>query len=79
VNLPLFFLSGSLFPLDHVPEWLRWVSIVNPPTYGVDALRTVILKGAWSPLFPLEFDVLAVVLFDATMIVVGTFVFGRRR
>jgi len=54
VNLPLFFLSGSIFPLDHV-------------------------RGAWSPLFPLEINLLAVALFDVMMIVVGTVVFGRRR
>jgi ABC-2 type transport system permease protein len=79
VNLPLFFLSGSLFPLEHVPEWLRWVSIMNPLTYGVDALRTVILGEAWTPLLPLQYDLLAVTIFDAAMIVVGTIVFGRRR
>jgi len=79
VNLPLFFLSGSLFPLDHVPQWLRWVSIVNPLTYGVDALRTVILKGAWTPLFPFLYDLLALVVFDVAMIMVGTVIFGRRR
>jgi ABC-2 type transport system permease protein len=59
VNLPLFFLSGSLFPLDRVPQWLVWVSIIDPLTYGVDALRTVILKGAWTPLFPFRYDLLA--------------------
>jgi ABC-2 type transport system permease protein len=79
VNLPLFFLSGSLFPLDHVPQWLSWVSFVDPLTYGVDALRTVILKGAWTPLFPFLYDLLALVVFDVAMIMVGTVIFGRRR
>jgi ABC-2 type transport system permease protein len=79
VNLPLFFLSGALFPLTHVPEWLRWVSIVNPVTYGVDALRIVILKSAWTPLFPWQFDLLALVVFDGAMILLGTMVFGQRK
>jgi len=79
VNLPLFFLSGALFPVDQVPEWLRWVSIIDPLTYGVDALRIVILKGAWTPLFPLHYDLLALFIFDMAMILVGTIVFGRRR
>jgi ABC-2 type transport system permease protein len=79
VNLPLFFLSGALFPLTHVPEWLRWVSILDPVTYGVDALRITILKGAWTPLFPWEYDLLALCVFDAVMILIGTAVFGQRR
>jgi len=79
VNLPLFFLSGALFPVDQVPEWLRWVSIIDPLTYGVDALRIIILKGDWIPLFPLYHDLLALIAFDGAMILVGTIVFGRRR
>jgi len=79
VNLPLFFLSGALFPLTNVPEWLRWVSIVNPVTYGIDALRIVILKSSWIPLFPLQYDLLAIAMFDAAMILLGTIVFGQRK
>jgi ABC-2 type transport system permease protein len=79
VNLPLFFLSGALFPLGNFPQWLRWVSAVDPLTYGVDALRIVILKQAWTPIQPLQYDLLALVAFDVIMISVGTVIFGRRR
>jgi ABC-2 type transport system permease protein len=79
VNLPLFFLSGALFPLTRVPEWLRWVSNVNPLTYGVDGLRTLIFKATWTPLYPLHYDILAVAAFDVAMILVGTTFFGRRK
>jgi len=79
VNLPLFFLSGALFPLGNFPQWLRWVSAVDPLTYGVDALRIVILRDAWTPIQPLQYDLLALVAFDVIMILVGTVIFGRRR
>ncbi len=79
VNLPLFFLSGALFPLTYVPDWLRWVSGVNPLTYGVDALRTIILGRAWTPIAPLYYDLLALVIFDLAMVVVSTEIFGRRK
>jgi len=79
VNLPLFFLSGALFPLSNFPEWLRWVSVVDPLTYGVDALRTIILGEAWIPAIPLLYDLLALIVFDAIMIFVGTIIFGRTR
>jgi ABC-2 type transport system permease protein len=79
VNLPLFFLSGALFPLSYVPDWLKWVSIVDPLTYGVDALRTMILKGAWTPIFPLYYNILVLTCFDLAIILIGSFVFARAR
>jgi ABC-2 type transport system permease protein len=79
VNLPLFFLSGALFPLSFFPPWLRWVSVVDPLTYGVDALRITILKGAWIPANPLYYDLLAIVAFDLAMVVIGTMIFSRTR
>jgi len=79
VNLPLFFLSGALFPLNYFPAWLRWVSVVDPLTYGVDALRATILKGAWTPILPLCSDLLALLVFDVAMVLVGTVIFGRTR
>jgi len=36
---PMFFLSGALFPLQGLPDWLSFVSRIDPLTYGVDALR----------------------------------------
>ena len=79
VNLPLFFLSGALFPLSYVPEWLKWVSIIDPLTYGVDALRTMILKGAWTPIFPLYYNISVLTGFDVAIILIGSFVFARTR
>jgi ABC-2 type transport system permease protein len=80
INLPLFFLSGALFPVrGDVPSWLQIASSFNPLTYGIDALRTVILGNAWQPLQPLYFNLLVVVCFDAIMIAVGTWAFSRRK
>ena len=79
VNLPLFFLSGALFPLSFFPPWLESVSIVDPLTYGVDALRTTILGQTWTPINPLYHDIVALIAFDFAMIIVGTLIFGRTR
>jgi ABC-2 type transport system permease protein len=43
VALPLFFLSGSMYPVDDAPAWLAPLILLNPITYTVDALRQVIL------------------------------------
>jgi ABC-2 type transport system permease protein len=81
VNLPLFFLSGALFPITGAgtPEWLRVASLFDPLTYGVDALRTAILGSAWTPMHPLYINIGVVVIFDVAMIAVGTWAFSRMK
>lgn len=80
INLPLFFLSGALFPLGvGAPNWLVIASSFDPLTYGVDALRTVVLGKAWQPLQPLYLNILVICCFDAIMITIGTFAFSRRK
>jgi ABC-2 type transport system permease protein len=81
INLPLFFLSGALFPTSGagIPEWMHLASAFDPLTYGVDALRTVILGGSWTPLQPLYVNLAIIGLFDLAMIGVGTWAFSRMK
>lgn len=47
--MPLFFLSGALFPLDNLPSILAILVRIDPLSYGVDALRfSLIGVGHWS-------------------------------
>jgi ABC-2 type transport system permease protein len=39
VIMPMFFLSGALFPIDGIPQLLKVLTYIDPLTYGVDALR----------------------------------------
>jgi ABC-2 type transport system permease protein len=41
---PMMFLSGALFPLANLPTWLATVVLVNPMTYAVQPLRTVVFN-----------------------------------
>jgi ABC-2 type transport system permease protein len=43
VIFPLMFLSGVFFPVNNVPAWMAFISKINPVTYGVDAIRHIIL------------------------------------
>jgi ABC-2 type transport system permease protein len=43
--MPLYFLSGAMFPIASAPGWMRVLMFFDPLTYGVDALRNVILGG----------------------------------
>src|SRR5947209_8229816 len=40
--IPLWLLSGALFPVNGASGWMRWVMRLNPLTYGLDALRTAL-------------------------------------
>ncbi|MBT0159544.1 ABC transporter permease [Candidatus Bathyarchaeota archaeon A05DMB-2] len=81
INLPLFFLSGALFQIQSLPGWMQDISKANPLTYGVDALRNVILGAAWQPfqVQPLFMDIAIVGAFDVGMIIIGTWAFSRMK
>jgi len=49
VLVPLWLLSGALFPLSGGPAWLVWVMRANPLTYGVAALREAFDPGTIGP------------------------------
>ncbi len=83
INLPLFFLSGALFTLTgpNTPEWLQLAAKVNPLTYGVDALKTVILGAPYASyqIQPLYIDIGIIGVFDLVMIAIGTWAFTRMK
>lgn len=72
--MPVFFLSGALFPLEGLPRWLEVLTRINPLTYGVDGMRYA-LGGPheFSPLF--DFVILTIFSVGATL--VGTALFKR--
>lgn len=73
---PLFLLSGALFPLDNLPFWLRAMTYIDPVTYGVDGLRTVIIGVSQ---FPLYVDLGVLAGFSAVMFTLGTRAFERMK
>ena len=70
--MPLFFSSGALFPLDNLPEWLRILTILNPITYGVDAIRGSLLGVSTHPLW---FNFLVLGGFTLGIILLGAHLF----
>jgi ABC-2 type transport system permease protein len=45
LNTLLFFPSGAIYPSEGFPVWLRWISVVDPFTYAVHALKNLLLKN----------------------------------
>ncbi len=71
VILPAFLLSGVFWPIQAIPEWLRPLSYLVPPTYAVDACRAVMLKG-WG-LDRIWFDLVALVIFAIVFMVLAVY------
>ncbi len=74
--LPVFFLSGAIFPLNTAPSWMRFIGYVNPLTYGVDGLRGSI-SGALAARFPIWLDLVVLALFGLAMVSFGGYLFKK--
>ena len=72
--MPLFFLSGALFPLDNLPKGVEFVSRLDPLSYGVDGLRSVLINQSHFGL-PLDFTVLIGVLI--LFLGIGSYLFSK--
>jgi ABC-2 type transport system permease protein len=75
--IPMWMLSGALFPLSTAPGWLRAAIRVNPVTYGVAALQQALTPGQPAAAsLPVCLAVLAG--FAVAMLLVSAFVASRR-
>lgn len=75
VNLPLMFLSNALFPTTFMPAWMRAVASVNPFSFCVDAVRTLMIGSLdWARIM---FDVEALALFTFITTSLGITLFRR--
>ncbi len=72
--MPLFFLSGALFPLNGVPPALAAVAAADPVSYGIDGMR-VLLTG--SAHFGIVTDLLILVTITAILTTIGSYLFSR--
>ncbi len=88
--MPLFFLSGALFPVSGLPPWLAVLTRLDPLTYAVDPLRRAVLAHAgtalpvaahgvtwfgWTVPVPLELAVVG--LFAVAALAIAVTQFGR--
>jgi ABC-2 type transport system permease protein len=72
--MPVFFLSGALYPLDNVPGWIKILSLINPLTYGIDGMRCVLGGPCTSSIL---FNLLVLSLFWFGSSVVGALLFEK--
>lgn len=72
--MPLFFMSGSLFPLAGLPKIIEDIARIDPLSYGVDAMRGLLNNNAHFGL-ALDISILAVITF--LLISIGSYFFSK--
>jgi ABC-2 type transport system permease protein len=75
--IPLWLLSGALFPLGGASGWIRLLMRINPLTYGVEALRALLYPGSLQ-VFPLSASLATLVLFTLFMFGLAFLIANRR-
>ncbi|MEM5801369.1 MAG: ABC transporter permease [Candidatus Aenigmatarchaeota archaeon] len=76
VVMPLFFLSGALFPIDNLPYFLKIISLIDPLTYGVDAMRYIVLGASHLP-FSISLSIITIFVFITS--IMGAWVFNKKQ
>jgi len=74
--MPLFLLSGAMFPLAKLPFWLHFFTRLDPLTYGVDSLRGLIL-GPQLAVNPLLLNLAVLTVFAAITISLAVYFFNK--
>ncbi len=72
--MPIFFFSGSLFPLSGLPHFLGILAAFNPLTYGVEGLRLSLLGGS---LLRMGVDILVLFGFSSVLLFIGSWLFEK--
>jgi hypothetical protein len=69
---PVFLLSGAFFPVQNLPPAVTVFSLINPLTYGVDALRGLLIGVS---AFSVSIDLMILVAIAIMMIFFGAYSF----
>lgn len=72
--MPLFFLSGALFPLDRVPTAMLWIARFDPLSYGIDAMRALLIGTVQ---FGVTLDIVVLLAVTALFLGFASFAFSR--
>ncbi|MFA6183664.1 MAG: ABC transporter permease [Parcubacteria group bacterium] len=72
--MPLFFLSGALFPLSGLPKAIQTIIYINPLSYGVDGIRAVLTDQMH---FTLQTDFFVLFSFAIIALAIGSYLFSK--
>jgi ABC-2 type transport system permease protein len=72
--MPLFFLSGALFPLKGLPSFLTIITSIDPLSYGVDGLRGALTGSSH---FGISTDIFVLSIIVVILLTVGSYLFSK--
>jgi ABC-2 type transport system permease protein len=75
LTFPMFFLSGTFFPIQQMPAFMQAISRILPMTYMVEALRKVVVLGATWP--AIQTDVIVLFVFGLVTLIIAIPAFNR--
>ena len=75
--IPLWLLSGAMFPIAHASRWIKAIMLANPLTYGVEALRATLFPGP--QIFTTTTAMSVLSGFSALVFVISYVIVNRRR
>ncbi len=76
IIMPMFFLSGAMYPVKLLPDILRIVAQLNPLTYGIDAIKYVIFPHDIGHMGP-DFSILKSVMVIVFTSILFVFIAGK--
>jgi len=76
LTMPLFFASNAIYPLAIMPTWLHVLARINPLSYVVDALRSLMIPGGQSA-FGLGVDLALLVLTTTMLVTIAARIYPR--
>jgi ABC-2 type transport system permease protein len=76
--IPLWLVSGAVFPLSGASGWIRWIMRLNPLTYGTEGLRAVLFPGSAAPQFPVSVCLAVLAVFSAAVFTLAFMMANRR-
>jgi ABC-2 type transport system permease protein len=72
--MPIFFLSGALFPTEEMPKFMLLIARINPLSYGVDAIRGTLIGVST---YGIHLDMVVLLLVTAVFLVCGSYSFSK--
>ena len=79
IVMPMFFLSGAMYPVKNLPDILKWISKLNPLTFGIDALKHAILENTGVFDFPLFVDLGVLIVSSVVFVILAGIMFERKK
>lgn len=74
IIMPIFFISGALFPISSMPKTLAAIAKLNPLSYGVEGIRAILTGTAHISLLT---DLAVIIIASLIMLAIGTYFFSK--